>query len=178
MALRAATFVLHPLASSSVLHKVSNIKRDPSAGQILTRALMALVTADRTGCPLSILKPSSMGMRGIKTPSTPVPKDRHVRSTRTGADSRSYPDLDEAHRRTTSKIFASCRAWSVFGDFLRLRAIESAMDLASTLLPADARAVSSSRTGDAGSCEIWGAATGDMVGMNGNFMLGRRRKGM
>lgn len=61
-------------------------------------------------------------------------------------------------------ILASCSAWSVFGDFLSARAIESAIDFASTLDPAVERAVSSLRTGEAGRRDTGdGAATGDML---------------
>jgi hypothetical protein len=149
-ALSAETLDLHPLASSKDRHKTSKTRREPSAGQILTSALIALVTALRTDCPLSMLKLTNAGIKGMKTPSTPVPRDLDSRSIKTGAPSRSEADFDEAQMRTTSTILASCRACRVVGDFLRTRAIESAMDLASTLFAADASAVSCSATIESG----------------------------
>jgi hypothetical protein len=73
-------------------------------------------------------------------------RDLHIRSTRTGADSRSQPDFEPE----TSMILAFFIASRTRGDVFSERAIESAMALASRLDGAVASEVSSARKGDSG----------------------------
>jgi hypothetical protein len=107
MAFSAATLDLQPFASSRVLHSVSRIILDPSTGAALISALTAEVTAVLTGWPLSMASDNSAGRRGRNAASIPAPRDLHIRSTRTGADSRSYPDFEPDQISTTSMILAS-----------------------------------------------------------------------
>lgn len=87
IALSAATLVLQPLVSSRTRHRTSNTSLLPSTAVALINAVIALFTALLTGWPLSCARLRIAGMRGKKTPSTPVPKLRDMRSTRTAADS-------------------------------------------------------------------------------------------
>jgi len=165
IAFNAATFVRHPFASSSVLHRVSKTILDASAGQILIKEFMTVFTALRTGWPLSIANVNKAGTRGRKTPSTPVPRDRHIRSTKTGPDSLSKPEVELDQARTTSMMAPSCIASKFRGAFFKDKAMESATAFASTLEGAVARARSSGAKGEGASVVVGfgAAATGDML---------------